>query len=398
MIRATLSRLQTWTLATGLAASGANVSAADSELMRRVAAVDQCVVAYVAERQSFDSRLHRISRADVQIFLSEQLSSDIVFDPSLKAWKGPAIGDDLLTYCRDVGQKFLTAAVLAIETSQKTAQGSLGNMGTRSIASENALVQTFQNLIGRHSRGHSDISELAGKHAGLGADSIAHFAAASQAPDLYRWRDDRYHSQTADVSGASSEKRRASTVQSQAAVRDLLVDLLKRMRSAAKAADTELAITYLGIAAHVVQDLVFHRGLTLAQHSGLSYLKGHNPDNAEGEVGDARFKQAVSKTSWLLIAGRSLLATGEWDRIVDWKPGGTFDAKRELKRAFGTGGASDVEDISTMELLSYWALAHDYRTGVRPLGELETSPCGSDWGLVCWEVEPLLKSVEEKLR
>jgi len=45
------------------------------------------------------------------------------------------------------------------------------------------------------------------------------------------------------------------------------------------------ALFWIGVGCHAIQDLVYHRGMTLSQHAGLSFvLKDSDPDAPKGKL------------------------------------------------------------------------------------------------------------------
>src|SRR5262245_27479553 len=123
------------------------------------------------------------------------------------------------------------------------------------------MVDSYQRLIGRHFAGHSDISrDAAHSRNDLSQGAKELFAAASQGPDLFRWDDDRYHAQTAHYD--SADRKLAQQEQSMARYLALLSNLAVEVRSRADSGDSQNAIILMGFATHMIQDLVYHRGMT----------------------------------------------------------------------------------------------------------------------------------------
>lgn len=130
--------------------------------------------------------------------------------------------------------------------------------------------------------------------------------------------------------------------------------------------------------------------MTLAQHAGLSFVKNRNPDLLPPPIGPERMDEAVRRTVWLLAIAEELVGANAWERMRLWTPDGSFDLKLEISAVYGRGGGASGEDISTSALFAFWALAGEYRSGKRPMSELDETPCESEQGVVCWNVDATL--------
>lgn len=196
------------------------------------------------------------------------------------------------------------------------------------------------------------------------------------------------------MSGAAAEDRKRKIQEGKYVFLGLLESIVSTLKERAAAGDTEAALVLLGLASHLVQDLTFHRGMTLAQHSGLAYLEGKNPDFLPNPKGSERYKEATDRTKWLFTLIRSHVSQGAWDRMQAWQPPGDFVLRELLRRTFGLKGGRDSEDIGVTPLLSYWAISNEYRLGIRPKDELVETSCSADSGTVCWDVNSVISSFE----
>jgi hypothetical protein len=261
----------------------------------------------------------------------------------------------------------------------KKASPDLAAPGRDEIESDVVLVRFVQNGTGKHTVGHSDLTrracELVGPPLDPDGDACVLLRSASQAPDFFHWYDDVFHAQTVEDGKSPQDVRvRESVARFREHVRELVTTsaVEARVGSAAK------ALFDLGRALHGVQDLVFHRGLTLRQHSGLSYYRKANPD-APACDGDPRFERAAVLSAQVIRRFAERVGDS-WPRVVAWK---RTDGFKYLNQAKEWTGKS--EDIGVRGLVAYWALSLPYRFG-RDASEL-------DAGRATWDVERVMTEV-----
>lgn len=132
----------------------------------------------------------------------------------------------------------------------------------------------------------------------------------AQVPDLYLFGHPLWHAQTEQAASRASSRDRFVA---------LVVLTVQQAREAALREDVERAMVLLGAAAHAVQDLVYHRGMTQQEKAGLTYRAHSNPD-LPPEPQDQRLRmQATRNTSALLAAALAPLQApigGARDSVV----------------------------------------------------------------------------------
>jgi len=232
--------------------------------------------------------------------------------------------------------------------------------GNDDIESDREIIAFVQNHTWGHVLGHSDITGLVCLDATLGwaldGDACKLLRSASQSPDFFHWYEDAYHAQTReDLPGSQAERESASSAQ----FLEHLQRHLDAARDAKRRGEDGRAIFELGLGLHGVQDLVFHQGLTLRQHAGLSFYLGKNPDKPPGDGEDGRIREAARVSARLLrhFERTRGVFLGE---LAGWsKPAGF----QYLANAKAWTGAK--EDISVTGLVKYWALSLPYRFGTR---------------------------------
>lgn len=351
----------------------------EADLLRQAAAFDECFRSAVVRSNKADPARSVPMDASTSIFIAEQLVS-------VRANQQLLLGGEQMqgVACNEAAALYVQRARSALEAIRRRSD-SLARMGTPMIASESPVVDTYQKLVGRHYKGHSDISsKAAGALLVFSPAAVELFAAASQAPDLFRWEDDRYHAQSPDYDFATGKLK----AQADGAERFMLLleNIAFQAKSRADAADSESAIALMGFAAHMLQDMVYHRGMTLRQHAGLSYFANRDPDQPAGNLAKSRLDEADELTRWFVTLVMSSLQPAARERIATWRPNGGYSAEQVVRSAFGLQGGSPREDIGTVALIRYWLLSQDYTLGRRPATELEERPCSDPGGLACWDL------------
>lgn len=385
---------------TTLEAAG-KVRAAD--LTRRAAQAEQCLNSKIREHAI--EHPGSIARAgpETAIFVSERIVMSIQNDQATGVPAGPFIELSVEEFC----QKFLVdpyfAALPAAEAERRDeAKGGLAPLGTDEIESTSIFVQGYQNLIGKHYKGHSDLTRDAVSKWAAGGDSfslaaVTLTARAAQTPDLFRWNDERYHAHSPEYDPADLQDRRRQIKRGQMAYMDLMCSLQSEFVRRTENGSPEEGLFLLGVMAHAVQDLTYHRGMTLRQHAGLSYAVKHNPDFPDGALAGHREQEAVRNTTWMLAQSRARVSASAWRSLTKWVPSGDFAFDKTASYVFGANGATATQDAGVGPLLDYWGLSLPYKTGARSLAELQTGACGADSGIACWDVGAILKQIEERL-
>ncbi len=214
------------------------------------------------------------------------------------------------TYCR---HKLIPAYEKLVDES--VSKGELytsqirARYGTVEVDSGSLAIDLYHNKFGKHYRGHSDITRdaliaLMPDEFKKYSNGIRFLQQAALTPDLFMWNSDVYHAQTPafkQLKVHGDEKLRQEDI-------SICEDLTKAFPMKADAPNTRCRmiasgllnfiqtfgyhydffnkpgnndhtiLVHVGILLHMVQDLVYHRGLTLQQHSGLSFLCGYKDD------------------------------------------------------------------------------------------------------------------------
>jgi hypothetical protein len=268
----------------------------------------------------------------------------------------------------------------------------LAPVGGIPIEAESLFISVTNNWLFKHHKGHSDLTAEAWKRkTGLSSTSNAGFwiSRASQTPDLYRWRSEKYHAHTPEYDYKNGNDRAVKIEDGISVFREQLTQVLKEIRQDAKSNSIAEAIFRIGIGAHLVQDLVFHRGITLRQHSGLAYALGKNPDYQQAYLIPTVWNDAVVMTERWIQAIKNSLSGDEWNTIVAWEPNGNIEFMKLAKLIFDS-----PQDISVRELVKYYELSLVYRAQPDRKSELEwKQDCQTGSGLPCWDTSKLVEDI-----
>jgi len=327
------------------------------------------------------------------IFVAEQIANQISVDPGSGNLSGPFVELPVEEFCeRHLWRPYLETLQRAEADEREEMKGTLAPLGSVSIESRSAFVQSYQNLIGLHFRGHADITRAAlerftGPRAFSEHPSLL-VQRASQAPDLFRWNDERYHAHTPEYDPADAADRASKIETGKKRYQALMISLYREFKRYADGGSEERALVVLGLIAHMVQDLVYHRGMTLAQHAGLAYTLKQNPDLPEGPLAQSRFDEAAEQTQRALSEALRMINEASRKRLLAWRVPDGFDFPRLAGEIFGSR-----EDIGVAPLIKYWMLSLPYTTGERSTEELHDSPCGAPRGRACWMVGDILSPI-----
>lgn len=200
-------------------------------------------------------------------------------------------------FCRHVlFPEYLKGYREAVSREQEGRDAVLAPLGSDAIDAEDLIIQLSHNYYFKHYLGHSDITRKALKtlnsdepeyseffkhfkelcHCKISKESMDILAKATQLPDIYKWDNETYH--------AHSPSFPNGVKQGLVDYIEFLIKQIELLREDA-ANDTYDAVIRLGGILHMIQDLVYHHGITLAQHSGLAYIKNqsfNNPDFPPG--------------------------------------------------------------------------------------------------------------------
>lgn len=331
-------------------------------------------------------RAHKANDASVR----PSSSAELFFLDQLPSDPRAILALDAQTFCTTIAERYTSAydhTVIALLSDPSTAN-SLGTPGTRPIDSHSLFIKYGHAAsTASHVAGHSDITRDAITNAmhGITPEALDLFMRAAQAPDFYCWSRDAFHAQTVAYKPGA---RDAAIEQSISEFDRLLKTSFEAFRAAAEQPpSTDVAILQLGSLLHPIQDLAYHRGMSFAQHSGLSYYIGDNPDMlSDPEKAKRVYAQAVDYTSRLLMIARRRVSDRAWSRMIEWRPPGGWNYDAVARRIFNSD-----EDLTETALVKYWLASFDYRLGRRPATELDEAKRGM------WDADQRMLAVEQLL-
>lgn len=116
-------------------------------------AVEECFDSGLKKRIAGDPTLQVRPSADQAIFVAEQISKDLTFDDQTRRWRGAMFSEPVEQYCSRLVDTYIRVGKVAVNERAKNKDKSLAGLGSASIISDSAVVQTYQNLHGRHYKG-----------------------------------------------------------------------------------------------------------------------------------------------------------------------------------------------------------------------------------------------------
>lgn len=330
----------------------------------------------------------RVGRG-ASIFVAEHLARHVSLDPGTGRIEGPAVILASEEFCeRYLWQPFVSAFSTAIAEERVENRDGLAPLGTVPIESRSVFVGQYQNLVGKHYRGHADITGVALQGLSLSPQALSLIQRASQTPDLFRWNDERYHAHTPEYDPRDLADRAAKLRLGRERYQSLLANLNNQFRRYSDAQAEDRALVVLGLMSHMAQDLVYHRGMTLRQHAGLAYVVNRNPDLPPAPLSEQRFREAVALTQSVVTGALRSVSPEARARVLGWRQSPDFDFARVVRDLFGS-----EEDIGVVPLMHYWALSLPYKRGERSLEELADASCSQSHGIACWNVEEVVKPI-----
>jgi hypothetical protein len=335
------------------------------------------------------------------IYVSERIVATTHFSEATRRLEGPIFTLSPNQFCEQfLFAPYVAALPAAAEELRNESKGGLAPLGSDEIESTSILVEKYQNLIGKHYKGHSDITRESLQSSGAARFSVAAVSLvvrASQTPDLYRWSDGRYHAHTPEYDPTDLKARKESIAAGQSAYSNLICRLMTAFSREVRSHSYQNSLFLLGVMSHSVQDLTYHHGITMRQHAGLSYAAKRNPDMPEGSAAGVLESEAVANTLWVMEHSRKLVSSDGWDALTNWSPSGDFSFTEIARQVFGSEGGSPMQDISMRALLDYRFLSLPYESGARPMSDLADKSCAAEEGLACWSAPDVLKAVEDEI-
>jgi len=365
------------------------IAVAPQDIQNRTTVIERCFASGIEQLHQVGTLERSPDSVYRRVFVFEQIEKHLV---NQDGQPGALFTEDPKRFCEERLIKVYREAVLAARKRQKESSPDiLAPSGTRPIESDKFFIEKTQNLTGKHIVGHSDITEAAidrlPSRIRFSPSARELVSRSSQSPDLYRWNQERYHAHTPTYKPGDRTDRARNIAKGQQDFRELLVTLTDQFKRHARDGAYNRALFILGLGLHAVQDLVYHRGMTLQQHAGLSYTVNRNPDLPKGGLERQRSEEAVVLSVQFIERLFTTLANDSRSGLLSWAPSDTFSFREIARSVFNSD-----EDISVSALISYWALSNDYRTGNRPTAELsQTDDCANHDGLACWIPQDVLK-------
>jgi len=225
----------------------------------------------------------------------------------------------------------------------------LGSAG-EGFAIKNALLKYFFQKNYKHFEGHSDFTKQGFNRffKNRCEDCISSTAEellvrGSQAPDLYHWKDEKYHAHTIEETNNVNESQKLYFCQIQ--------ELVSNSENKINDYRYEDALIYFGEVLHMLQDLVFHQGMTMTEHSVRSFLEHNDPDQPTDENEKKRlFSNAEQITVDALGAfEKRINNTRKWESIMSLK-NPSLNVENKIDSML------DNYDFTTLNILAYWSL------------------------------------------
>ena len=185
---------------------------------------------------------------------------------------------------------------------------------------------------------------------------------ASRDADFYEWNNPSAHAQTrnSDADGKISQPQ----ADARQAFESWTRGYLARAEAQCAAGNTRVALYLLGYAFHGVQDLVFHEGITNAEHSFRDFVENRQID--AGDRYDEKMALAARATLVLLERLRDRLAVSQpgcWQRLTQWRgPGALDDADKRAALGFKD------KDFTVSAYFAYRSLSQTLQTSLLSRG------------------------------
>jgi hypothetical protein len=274
------------------------------------------------------------------------------------------------------------------------------------IELDNQFIESANNIFLDHTvTGHTDLTWRAIDSL-RGTVELSEFARklivdASQMPDLYRWEDERYHAHTCQnpdldrylclkSDGKEIDRAKAVTDSREIFIK-LVSDIIKHSRTKIEQHKFAAALFWVGVGCHAVQDLAYHRGITLRQHAGLSLLSRfgvRDPDLPRGEQRAVKEREGADNCAAVISAVLTPYENTVVQRLSDWSPSANEGVYQLANREF-----AGKPDMNATTLVKYQMLAKAYVLEPSLLRELVP---GKE-GLIDWSVAGIMSSIHIKL-
>lgn len=188
------------------------------------------------------------------------------------------------------------------------------------LAKEDRLIHLAARMGGvSHVSAHADLMRqalgtpaVARQLRRLGLDTCGRglLMQGAQVPDLYLFDRPLWHAHTLPKDPEAAVLSATQIEEARVKFAALVVATVHQSRQAILALHIERGLLLLGAAAHAVQDLQYHRGMTLQEKAGLTYIAHSNPDVPDAKVSQKLHHDAAAATSVLLAAAFKDLPAG----------------------------------------------------------------------------------------
>lgn len=224
-------------------------------------------------------------------------------------------------YQKTESQQFCKSIISRIKKpiKQETSRPEFEDLGSsgKQFAIKNVLLKLLYNNLYAHFVGHSDFTQRGFDRffntrcqKCINSTAKKLLISASQAPDLYHWKDEKYHAHTNGKTNNPKESQKGYLCE----IQKLMMTTEKKINQGR----VEDALVYFGEILHMLQDLVFHQGMTMTEHAVLSFLEDNDPDQPNNDhEREKRFSSAELVTVEALQAFEKRIRNKKtWDFIM----------------------------------------------------------------------------------
>ncbi len=188
--------------------------------------------------------------------------------------------------------------------------------------------------------------------------SLALLQDAARDADFYEWDNPAAHAQTRNDPKTALVDESARS-QASGAFIEWSTNFLRRAINACKAGKPRDALYLTGYALHGIQDLVFHKGMTNAEHSFRDFVEGKHVDDSTNPAYEDNMSSATRASGNILFGMSQHLQTAApscWVAMTSWS-GGPRISSDERANLIGTTGM----DFGILAYHKYKRLANKVR-------------------------------------
>lgn len=314
-------------------------------------------------------------------------------------------GKNLKVYCiKDLPEEYKLDREKAVNEVKKKDPDKLAPSG-RGLMIDSFILNTLNqgkeflgDMFNHSQEGHAEYTTTAIEEFEPNSSDFAKkiLSISSQSPDLYMWNRHLYHAHTNEYSPLVIGSKTVAINNSRTKFLELLEKIITKIVKYSKQ-DEPKSLYYLGITVHLIQDLVYHRGMTLKQHAILQFSVKKNPDIPNSEkAAHSRKKEAIKATKALFGIVKKKLGTDIWNNMIKYKSIRNNSPRVEAKR-LAKSIYNKEQDMTLGSLKSYYLLGKAKRT---IYGDLSTfnwdSKCDINFSVACWDIEPMLMKLKSE--